>query len=577
MERLWKSGAMNKIRKGSSVNVLWKDASIRRKMVTIFGIILFIFLVGLYFTFSELNNVEDDLISFEKRSEGALVMNDVGAIIRAKYIQASDYARTGEYDQEEYEERNETLSEHISLMNNQFQTEEQQGLFNNILRNNNMMDQTFGLMIETDDNDNYVGQLARIRSDIVDDALELSSLVYDDMLVARDQANQSVFMTKVINIIAISVSSILGFILVFFFSRSVSKSIRSVMSTTKQVSQGDLTTNELSTQSKDELGSLGLYVNQMVASLRDLIENISKTSEQVAASSEQLHASSEETSKATESIAVSIQEIASGSETQVDTVAEWIQTTDQISGQMGTISNHINGMNEGSAKTKKQVESGTSVIQRVVEQMGKINESTQTTSEKIELLGEKSSKIGDMIHMITDVADQTNLLALNAAIEAARAGDHGKGFAVVADEVRKLAEVSNNSAKDIRSLVEEIQTVIKDSVISMEHGERTVSEGTALVENAGESFQSISEATTNVHIQIREMSQSVQEVSSQTAIMLEKAEKMRVIAENNSDNTQTVASSSEEQNATMEEISASAEILTEMAENLQQSVQRFRM
>ncbi|KAG1080377.1 hypothetical protein G6F40_015904 [Rhizopus arrhizus] len=88
-----------------------------------------------------------------------------------------------------------------------------------------------------------------------------------------------------------------------------------------------------------------------------------------------------------------------------------------------------------------------------------------------------SRRIGDIISVIDGIAFQTNILALNAAVEAARAGDQGRGFAVVASEVRTLAQCSASAAKEIKGLIE-------DSVAK-------VAQGSALVDQAGQTMSEI--------------------------------------------------------------------------------------
>ena len=88
----------------------------------------------------------------------------------------------------------------------------------------------------------------------------------------------------------------------------------------------------------------------------------------------------------------------------------------------------------------------------------------------MEEISEASKQISEIIKMIQSIAFQTNILALNAAVEAARAGEQGKGFAVVASEVRSLAQSSQDSAKDITELVNQVyEKINKANKISIKN------------------------------------------------------------------------------------------------------------
>ena len=63
--------------------------------------------------------------------------------------------------------------------------------------------------------------------------------------------------------------------------------------------------------------------------------------------------------------------------------------------------------------------------------------------------------------MLNDISTSTNLLALNASIEAARAGEAGKGFAVVATEVGNLANSTQNSLKQVESVIERVKNNVQ--------------------------------------------------------------------------------------------------------------------
>jgi len=128
--------------------------------------------------------------------------------------------------------------------------------------------------------------------------------------------------------------------------------------------------------------------------------------------------------------------------------------------------------------------SGSTALHQAIIGMSGIRDKVSAIAGTIQSLAQFARRIDDIIGSVSEIATQSNLLALNASIEAARAGVHGRGFAVVADEVRSLSHQSTQSAAQVRAILEEIQTAMRQAIRATEEGLQEVEAGLTVVGQA---------------------------------------------------------------------------------------------
>ncbi len=372
-------------------------------------------------------------------------------------------------------------------------------------------------------------------------------------------------------------SILIGVVLAIVISRSISKPVRLAADAIQKVSQGDLRIEPLKVKNQDEVGDLVQSFNTMVEDLRGIVGKIHESSSDVAASSGELAASAEESTAASEQVSKMTQSSAEGNEQQMQQYKELTDSVSEMNVGMHQIAENSEIMLKLTENTGLLTKKGEDFIEHVVEQMKLIQSSVSKASHSIYSLSQRSNEISEIIEIITGVAEQTNLLALNAAIEAARAGEHGKGFAVVADEVKKLAEESKRSAGQITEMINQIQMETKDSVQMMDEESRQVVQGLKETDEANQAFGLISQSMKEVSDKVVEVSASVEQMMAASNQILENVTKLKLISEKSAENSQESAAATQEQFAALEEVASSAQFLSQMAEDLEIIVSKFKI
>jgi len=272
---------------------------------------------------------------------------------------------------------------------------------------------------------------------------------------------------------------------IFVISRSVTRRLKGLHDHLYHVaiSSGDLSA-ALEVNGKDEITEISLLFNQFVSTLRSTFSEIPHLSGSLEKESKLNTIASEKTHQLATTQEADAHDIA-------EAVEEMLLATQEITSNI-----HVAASSAESANSS--VAEGRNVIQDASTQINVLATLLESSMDLTRNLENNSDSISTVLDVIRDIAEQTNLLALNAAIEAARAGEQGRGFAVVADEVRTLASRTQDSTKQIQSLIESLQANVLSTVNAMQEGSESAMSTATRINNASRSLDSISSMVNNI-------------------------------------------------------------------------------
>lgn len=419
---------------------------------------------------------------------------------------------------------------------------------------------------------------------------------------------------------------LLLFPIIMIMSKKITTPINKTVDMLKDISQGegDLTVR-LKANSNDEIETMSDYFNvfmdkmqniirSLVAQVQDLnsqlnvLNNISvdinKKSNGLFDQAKVMNNSANDISENTNTIAVTVQQTANGVNTvataaeqmsaNVNTVAAASEQTsanvNDVVNLIAEINKNIEVINDKTSEVVHNINTSAASIEEMSASFQEVNtvtnkandmsseavEKSKKTSELMKILEKKTNEINKIVDLITDIADQTNMLALNATIEAASAGDAGKGFAVVANEVKELAKQTAEATGKIMSQIEEIQSVVGDSVVSIGDIEKVIANLQEINQTVASSVTEQTATTNEISLSVSNVAGSAAEVGKLTTTIASYIDNVYKNSEEAKKGVNSIAKASSESATAANEVANSSSEASKGVENIAQNIGGIR-
>jgi len=489
---------------------MFKNLTISKKLAVGFGVVIFLLVLSGVITLLQLYSIKTNITDIDERIDK---LNNAVSIRRAtrgiingvKDMMLTDNLKEKQDLKKAIDENRAKYRERIEAIRKKTHTKEGHELLKNIEDAIKDAAQVNNKVIELAMAGKNKEAIELFNHELSPILARLEKALDDEVafqrkgLDARIKDVESIIVREILIVVIFTIASVLiGTGFAIFISRSVKKPVTELKGVLERVAHGDLSV-DIKAQSKDEFGMISLSLHEAITSIRKLIAESKTIASSLASSSEQLSTTTEEISRNLKSQTERASQIASAAEEMSQTVVD--------------IAKNASNIAEVSIATANVAKEGKDMTMNTANEIKVIEGAIQKLSEVINILGDRSRQIGEIVTVIKDIADQTNLLALNAAIEAARAGEQGRGFAVVADEVRKLAEKTAKATDEIAEMIRGIQSEVDVAEGSMQDATKKVASGVELSNKSAEILGQIFSKAQELQSMIQQIASATEEMS----------------------------------------------------------------
>jgi len=314
-----------------------------------------------------------------------------------------------------------------------------------------------------------------------------------------------------------------------------------------------------------------------VLNLRQIVANVKKGSQKVIQSSDEVYDSIKKLSGISEQFASEVEKVIEAAQKQFTLLSQDSIALKSISDSVGKIATMANVAALSASRAVKNSYEGKNAAESAISQIQGVFSQVEKSMLLTQGLGNKIIKMSRVMEIITDIARKTDMLSLNATVEASKAGEYGKGFGIVAEEIRYLTEESKSSAKEIRSLIEEIQSENAAVKTSSGEGVAGINKGRETIGTLIKNFDHIVEEVTQLGGGFEEISIETNRQAMDSKTIAQAFEELTRFAEANSLAMQKSNGVMGEQKKILEQTKTSSQNLMNTAHELNEAVAKFKV
>lgn len=365
-------------------------------------------------------------------------------------------------------------------------------------------------------------------------------------------------------------------VFIFWYIGAMTKVLHDVRRVLLKVSQGDISDERLiKNQRNDEFGELAQGTEKLRVKVGELLSETKNGTVKLTDAVQQLNTTFDQVTSAADEMRVNVEQINKTANQQKEETFHAAGDVELTNQSITGILEKLEEVNRVYDDMMKAAEESQRILQNLLESSQNSQKTAKEVQEQVEITNASVQQIKSVTEYITDIAEETNLLALNASIEAARAGESGKGFAVVAQQIQKLAEQSNSSAEKIGDNIQELVNKTQGIVYAINNIGETLKDQEESVDKTKKIFDSLNESILNVNRKKEEMQKNVVNMNQAKENMSQLIVGLADSAENNASVSENAENMTEKMVAEMEGLAVMNTALTELADKLDENINKF--